>query len=108
MKIREDFLPLSRPSIGDGEIEGVVDCLKSGWITTGPICKAFEDRFVELTGASHAVTLTSGTAGMHLVLIALGIGEGDEIITPSMTFASTVNMIVMLKAKPFFVDINYD
>ena len=108
MKIREDFLPLSRPSIGDREIESVTECLKSGWITTGPVCKAFEDKFRELTGASHAVSLSSATAGMHLVLLALGIGEGDEIITPSMTFASTVNMIVMLGARPVFVDIHHD
>lgn len=108
MKIRENFLPLSRPSIGDREIEGVVACLKYGWITTGPVCKAFEDKFRELTGASHAVSLSSATAGMHLVLLALGIGEGDEIITPSMTFASTVNMIVMLGARPVFVDIHHD
>ncbi len=108
IKIREDFLPLSRPSIGDKEIEGVVSCLKSGWITTGPVCKAFEDKFCELTGASHAISISSATAGMHLTLLALGIGEGDEIITPSMTFASTINMIVMLKAKPVFVDIHYD
>lgn len=108
MKIRENFLPLSRPSIGDREIDGVVECLKSGWITTGPACKAFEDNFCELTGASHAVSLSSATAGMHLVLLALGIGEGDEIITPSMTFASTVNMIVMLGARPVFVDIHHD
>src|SRR5271157_1544238 len=108
MKVRQDFLPLSRPSIGEREIESVVDCLKSGWITTGPVCKAFEDKFCALTGASHALSVTSATAGMHLVLLALGIGEGDEIITPSMTFASTVNMTVMLKAKPVFVDIDYD
>jgi UDP-4-amino-4-deoxy-L-arabinose-oxoglutarate aminotransferase len=108
MKIREIFLPLSRPSIGDREIDGVVECLKSGWITTGPACKAFEDKFCELTGASHAVSLSSATAGMHLVLLALGIGEGDEIITPSLTFASTVNMIVMLGARPVFVDIHHD
>ena len=108
MKIRKDFLPLSRPSIGDREIESVTECLKSGWITTGPVCKAFEDKFRELTGASHAVSLSSATAGMHLVLLALGIGEGDEIITPSMTFASTVNMIVMLGARPVFVDIHHD
>jgi UDP-4-amino-4-deoxy-L-arabinose-oxoglutarate aminotransferase len=108
MKVRPDFLPLSRPAIGEREIESVVHCLKSGWITTGPVCKAFEDRFCELTGASHAVSLTSATAGMHLILLALGIGEGDEIVTPSMTFASTINMIVMLKARPVFTDINYD
>ncbi len=108
MKIREEFLPLSRPSISDREIEGVVECLKSGWITTGPVCKSFEDKFCELTKASHAISLTSATAGMHLVLLALGVGEGDEIITPSMTFASTINMIAMLKAKPVFIDIHYD
>lgn len=108
MKIREDFLPFSRPSIGNGEIEGVVKCLKSGWITTGPVCKAFEDKFCELTRASHAISLSSATAGMHLVLLAFGVGEGDEIITPSMTFASTINMISMLGAKPVFVDVHHD
>ncbi len=108
MKIREEFLPFSRPSIGGAEIEEVVRCLKSGWITTGPLCQAFEGRFRELTGASHAVSLSSATAGMHLALLAMGIGEGDEVITPSMTFASTVNMIMMLGARPVFVDIRYD
>lgn len=108
MKVRKGFLHLSRPSIGEREIEGVVKCLKSGWITTGPLCKKFEDEFCHLTGASHAVSLTSGTAGMHLVLLALGIGEGDEIITPSLTFTSTINMISTLGAKPAFVDIDYD
>lgn len=105
MKIREDYLPLSRPSIGDSEIEHVTKCLTSGWITTGPVCKAFEDRFCELTGAPHAVSMSSATAGMHLVLLAMGIGKGDEIITPSLTFASTVNMIVLLGATPVFMDI---
>ena len=108
MKIREDFLPLNKPSIGPAEIERVVACLKSGWITTGPHCLAFEDRFRKLTGAAHAITLSSATAGMHLALAALGIGPGDEVITPSMTFASTVNMIVLLGAKPVFVDCDYD
>src|SRR5512133_1253883 len=92
---REDFLPLNRPSIGEAEIAGVTACLKSQWITTGPLCRKFEERFQTLTGAGHAVSLTSATAGMHLVLLALGIGPGDDVITPSMTFASTVNMIAM-------------
>ncbi len=108
MKIREDFLPLNKPSIGSAEIERVVDCLKSGWITTGPHCLTFEERFRKLTGAAHAITLSSATAGMHLALAALGIGPGDEVITPSMTFASTVNMIVLLGATPVFVDCDYD
>jgi UDP-4-amino-4-deoxy-L-arabinose-oxoglutarate aminotransferase len=108
MEIRKDFLPLSRPSIGEREIEGVVSCLKSGWITTGPLCKAFEEKFCELTGASYALSVSSGTAGMHLMLLAMDIKRGDEIITPSMTFASTLNMITLSGAKPVFVDIHYD
>ena len=102
MKIREDFLPLSRPSIGEKEIEAVVSCLKSGWITTGPLCKAFEEKFCELTGASHALSVSSGTAGMHLMMLALSMKRGDEIITPSMTFASTLNMIVLCWSKTRF------
>ena len=108
MEIRKDFLPLSRPSIGEKEILEVTECLKSGWITTGPLCKAFEEKFCELTGASYALAVSSGTAGMHLMLIALGIKRGDEIITPSMTFASTLNMITLCGARLVFVDIHYD
>jgi len=108
MEIRREFLPLSRPSIGEKEIEAVSSCLKSGWITTGPLCKAFEEKFCELTGASYALSVSSGTAGMHLMLLAMDIKRGDEIITPSMTFASTLNMITLSGAKPVFVDIHYD
>lgn len=108
MKIREDFLPLNRPSIGDTEIAGVTACLRSQWITTGPLCKSFEEAFQDLTGARHAVSLSSATAGMHLVIAALGIGPGDEVITPSLTFASTVNMIALHGARPVFADIHYD
>jgi dTDP-4-amino-4,6-dideoxygalactose transaminase len=107
MKIRKDFLPFSRPSIGETEINGVISCLKSGWITTGALCKTFEDKFCRLTGAKQAVTFNSATAGMHLMLKALKLEEGDEVITPSMTFASTINMIALHNAKPVFVDIEY-
>jgi UDP-4-amino-4-deoxy-L-arabinose-oxoglutarate aminotransferase len=107
MKIRKKFLPFSRPSIGKREIAGVVACMKSGWITTGALCKAFEEEFCRLTGAQHAVSVSSATAGMHLMLCALNIGKGDEVITPSMTFASTINMIALRGAKPVFVDVNY-
>ena len=107
MKIRDDFLPFSKPSIGESEIEGVVACLRSGWITTGALCKDFETKFSELTGAPYAVTFSSATAGMHLALLAMELKDGDEIITPSMTFASTINMITMCGAKPVFADIEY-
>jgi len=107
MKIRKDFLPFSRPSIGDAEINKVVSCLKSGWITTGAQCQEFEAGFCKLTGAKQAITLNSATAGMHMTLSALNIGAGDEVITPSLTFASTINMIALRGATPVFVDIDY-
>jgi len=107
MKIRKDFLPFSRPSIGDAEINKVVSCLKSGWITTGALCQEFEAGFCKLTGAKQAIALNSATAGMHLTLSALDIGAGDEVITPSLTFASTINMIALRGATPVFVDIDY-
>jgi dTDP-4-amino-4,6-dideoxygalactose transaminase len=107
MKIRKEFLPFSRPSIGKDEIKKVTTCLKSGWITTGALCKEFEDNFCKLTGSRQAISLNSATAGMHIILSALNIGPGDEIITPSMTFASTINMIALRGATPVFVDIDY-
>lgn len=107
MKIRKKFLPFSRPSIGKSEINRVTTCLKSGWITTGALCKEFEDHFIRLTGSQNAVSVNSATAGMHIMLSALKIALHDEIITPSMTFASTVNMIALRGAKPVFVDVDY-
>jgi len=103
-----EFIPMSKPFFGKAEIDAVVQVLKSGWITTGPKCKEFEQKFAELIGAGHALSLSSGTGGMHLALRAMGIGEGDEIITPSMTFASTVNQIVLAGSKPVFADIDYN
>jgi len=107
MRIREDFLPLNRPSISGADCDAVTRCLRSGWITTGAICQDFEQRFSRLTGAPYAISLSSATAGMHLALLALDIRSGDEVITPSMTFASTVNMITMTGATPVFVDCDY-
>jgi len=108
MRIRSDFLPLSRPSIGEEEIGAVSDCLRSGWITSGPKVAELEERFRSLTGAPHAVAVSSATAGMHLLLSALGIGTGDEVITPSMTFASTVNQVSLRGAVPVFADCGYE
>lgn len=100
------FLPFSRPSIGEEEIAEVVDSLRSGWITTGPKVQAFEKAFAEYVGVKHAVAVSSCTAGLHLSLLALLIGPGDEVITSPMTFAATVNMIVRVGAKPVFADID--
>ncbi len=90
----------------DDDIQGVVAVLKSGWITTGPKCAAFEQAFAAYVGAPHACALTSATAGMHCVLLALGLQPGAEVITSSMTWVSTVNMIEITGAKPVFVDID--
>lgn len=101
---RTEFLPFSTPDLGDAEINEVVDSLRSGWITTGPKVKRFEDAFKEYTGAPFAVPLSSATAGLHLTLMALKIRPGDEIITTPMTFASTVSMIILAGGLPVLVD----
>ncbi len=102
---RAEFLPFSQPSISDEDIAGVVESLKSGWITTGPKTARFEEAFRDYLGARHACSLASATAGMHLLLLALGIGKGDEVITPSLTWVSTVNLITLLGAKPVFAEV---
>ena len=107
-KLREAFLPFSRPEISEEEIAAVGEVLRSGWITTGPATARFEERFAARTGSPGAVAVCSGTAGMHLVLQALGIGPGDEVITPSMTWVSTVNLVVLAGARPVFVDVDRD
>ncbi|MCL2760790.1 MAG: DegT/DnrJ/EryC1/StrS aminotransferase family protein [Desulfuromonadales bacterium] len=103
--MRKEFLPFSRPSLSDDEINEVVDSLRSGWITTGPKVKRFEEDFLKYTGAKYAVPLSSATAGLHLVLLALGLKEGDEIITTPMTFASTLSIPTLCGMKPVLVDI---
>lgn len=105
---RATMLAFSRPSLGEEEIAEIVHSMKSGWITTGPKCYQFEKDVCDYVGAKHAVALTSATAGLHLALLAAGIGPGDEVITTSMTFASTANVIVLVGAKPVFVDIRDD
>ena len=102
------FLPFSRPSIGDEEIAAVEQVLRSGWITTGPKNQALEEQFAQYVGCRHAVALSSATGGMHITLLALGIGPGDEVITPSQTWVSTANMISLLGATPVFVDVDRD
>jgi len=103
--MRSTFLPFSAPTIEDAEINEVVDSLRSGWITTGPKVKRFEEAFKAYVGAPFALSLTSATAGQHLSMPVLGIGEGDEVITTPMTFASTVNTIAIAGATPVMADI---
>jgi UDP-4-amino-4-deoxy-L-arabinose-oxoglutarate aminotransferase len=106
--LRDRFLPFSRPSISEEDVAAVDEVLRSGWITTGQKSAEFEKRFCEYVGCKGAVALSSATAGMHLMLHALGIGPGDEVITPSMTWVSTVNHIVLAGGTPVFADIDRD
>lgn len=106
LDIRSEFLPFSRPTVSEAEIEEVVDTLRSGWITTGPKAARFEEQFATFVGSPHALALSSATAGLHIGLMALGLGPGDEVITTPITWAATVNMIEALGAKPVFVDVD--
>lgn len=103
---RRDFLIFGRPDLQQAEIEEVVATLRSGWIGTGPRVGHFEQSFREYVGAKHALAVNSCTAALHLSLLALGIGPGDEVITTPMTFASTANVVLHTGARPIFVDID--
>lgn len=102
------FLPYHHALIGQEEIEAVVRVLQSGWLTTGPRVREFEAAFLRYVGASHAVALSSCTAALHLALAALGIREGDEVILPTMTFASSGEVVLYFKARPVLVDCGKD
>jgi UDP-4-amino-4,6-dideoxy-N-acetyl-beta-L-altrosamine transaminase len=105
---RQVFLPFCQPDIGQAEIDEVVDTLRSGWITTGPKTKRFEDEFRHYVGSKHAIAVNSCTAALHMALAAAGIGPGDEVITSPLTFCSTANVILHLGARPVFADIGED
>lgn len=107
---RRDFLPFSPPSIGSEEIDEVVDTLRSQWITTGPKTRAFEQAFGTYVGApgGTSLMLNSCTAGLHVALAALGIGPGDEVIVPALTFSASANVVEHVGAKPVFVDVEPD
>jgi dTDP-4-amino-4,6-dideoxygalactose transaminase len=104
--MRNTFLPFSRPSVGDAEINEIADSIRSGWITTGPKVEKFTNMFADYVGGPHASALSSATAGLHLALIAHGVQPGDEVITTAMTFAATVNVIALTGAIPVLVDID--
>jgi perosamine synthetase len=103
--VRNHFLPLARPSLGDEEIAAVVETLRSGWLTTGPRVREFQEKFRLLVGAAHAVAINSGTAALHLALDAVGIRRGDEVIVPTMTFAATAEVVRYFDAVPVLVDV---
>ena len=102
------FLPFARPDIGDAEIAAVTETLRSGWVTTGPKARAFEQAFTDYLGGEglQSIAVNSATAGLHLALEALGIGPGDEVIAPTLTFTATVEVVRYLGADPVLVDVD--
>jgi dTDP-4-amino-4,6-dideoxygalactose transaminase len=106
--VRKEFLHFHRPTLGAAEEAEVVATLRSGWLTTGPRTKAFETEFAKYVGAQHAVAVNSCTAALHLALVALGVGPGDEVIVPPITWCSTANVVVHTGARPVFADVQRD
>ena len=101
------FLPFALPDIGEEEIAEVCDTLRSGWITTGPKTKQFEQDFAAYIGdGTDAIAINSATAGLHLALESLGVGVGDEVIVPTLTFTATAEVVRYMGADPVFVDTN--
>ena len=108
MPMHSEFIPFHRPAIDEDEIQSVIETLKSGWLTTGPKVKRFEEDFSGYLGCKHAVAVNSGTAALHLALDAIGIKEGDDVIVPAMTFAATAEVVLYFKANPVLVDCEPD
>jgi dTDP-4-amino-4,6-dideoxygalactose transaminase len=103
----DNHLPFAVPDIGEAEIEEVVDSLRSGWLTTGPKTRRFENEFAAFLGSHlHAIAVNSATSGLHLALEACGVGPGDEVITSTYTFTATAEVVRYLGAHPVFVDID--
>ncbi|BAI60968.1 putative aminotransferase [Methanocella paludicola SANAE] len=99
------MIPIAKPLIGQEEIDGVINVLRSGTIAEGPKVKEFEEAFAKYIGVKHAVAVNSGTAALHVSLLAKGIGKGDEVITTPFTFIATANSILYTGAKPVFADV---
>jgi UDP-4-amino-4-deoxy-L-arabinose-oxoglutarate aminotransferase len=103
----QPFLPFARPDIGEQEISAVVECLRSGWLTTGPRTKEFERRFADVVQpGAHALAVNSATAGLHLALEAVGVSPGDEVIVPDYTFTASAEVVRYLGADPVFVEVD--
>lgn len=106
--VRKTLLPYGRQSIGEDDIQAVVDVLRSDWLTTGPKVAEFEEAFAAWVGAKHAVSFSSGTAALHGCAFAAGLNSGDEAITSPMTFAATANCVLYQGATPVFADVSAD
>jgi dTDP-4-amino-4,6-dideoxygalactose transaminase len=103
-----DFIPFHRPSLGGSERQAVLDVLESGWLTTGSRAQEFEERFGAFVGSRHAVAVNSATAALHLALEGIGVGEDDEVIIPTYTFAASGETVLYQRARPVLVDVDAD
>jgi dTDP-4-amino-4,6-dideoxygalactose transaminase len=103
--LRDTFLSFQPPAVGEEEVAAVADTLRSGWLTSGPRTAELERLFAEYVGVRHVLALSSGTAALHLSLLALGVGPGDEVITTPITWPATANVIVHAGARPVFADV---
>jgi perosamine synthetase len=97
-------IPLSLPDITNADVSAVADAVRSGRLSIGPQLERFEDMVADRTGRRHGIGVSSGTAGLHLALLALGVGPGDEVITPAFSFIASANCVLYVGAKPVFVD----
>jgi len=100
----DDFIPFSRPVLGEAEEQAVLEVMRSGWLTTGKVTQAFEAEFASYVGIRHALAVNSATAGLHLALEALGVGPGDRCAVPNYTFTATAEVVRYLGADPVFID----
>lgn len=100
------MIPYGRQTIDNDDVQAVVTTLRSDWLTTGPLVETFEQAFADCVGATHAVAVANGTAALHAAVYALGIGPGDEVIVPTMTFAASANCVVFQGGTPIFADVN--
>ncbi|MSY60446.1 MAG: aminotransferase class I/II-fold pyridoxal phosphate-dependent enzyme [Actinobacteria bacterium] len=103
--VRESFLHFQPPAVGDEEVAAVAETIRSGWLTSGPRVAELERRMRDYLEAEHVLAVTSGTAALHLSLLALGVGPGDEVITTSLTWPATANVVVHCGATPVFADV---
>ena len=106
MVLRGEAIPLARPVIGDLEIERVLEVVRSGRLSLGPLLGEFEREFARRVRASHASAVSSGTAGLHLALRAAGVSDGDEVVTSPFSFVASANVVVYERARPVFADID--
>jgi perosamine synthetase len=106
--VRRSMLPYAHQTISSADVEAVVSVLKSPWLTTGPAVDAFESAFAARVHAKDAVAVSSGTAALHAAMHTLGLGEGDEVIVPALTFVASANAAVYIGARPIFADVDPD